>query len=296
MLPDFFVIGAPKSGTTSLNAYLNQHPGVVMAGPEEPHYYDVYFEADPGTVYGDSFQNDDHRLRGDTTPSYIYPLGVPEAIHDDVPGARLVAILRDPVERAYSDWWMCRSHNAEDRTFEDAVRVNLERFRNQGFMDREQWRDHIQHPGVPYPPYVDIGYYAAHLRRYMKVFPEKNLHVLLLDDLREDPKDALNGIFQFLELEEIASELNLEPRNQAWGPFARPVRRLFEESAALHTKKLLPRQVKEKVSGLLRRLGERPPMDPDVERNLKEHYSSWNRDLEELLDRDLSRWGATSTP
>src|SRR5262249_39324802 len=136
VLPNFFVIGAPKAGTTSLYEYVAQHPDVYMSPVKEPAYFKPRHP--PG---GEDAEPEDRlaayvalfdgvageHVVGEATPSYLQSASAAARIRDAVPDARLVAVLRNPVDRAYSGYSMRVQQGTEDRTFVEAMDVELGR-------------------------------------------------------------------------------------------------------------------------------------------------------------------------
>jgi len=134
--PNFLVIGAQKGGTTALYRYLREHPAVLCATPKEVHYFNVEYQRSPGwylahfplTTRGAAVRR---RLGvrpavGEVTPAYLFHPRVPERVHAFDPGLKLVAVLRDPVERAYSQYQMQLRGGTETRSFEYALEREVE--------------------------------------------------------------------------------------------------------------------------------------------------------------------------
>ena len=114
-LPNFFILGAPKSGTTTLYHALEKHPAVHLSTPKEPYYFEDEYEQGPEFYWRTYFAAGwkGQSLIGDARAAHLYLPYVPRRIYTTVPEARLVAILRNPVERAFSHWWMRHSHGRE---------------------------------------------------------------------------------------------------------------------------------------------------------------------------------------
>ena len=130
VLPQAVILGAQKSGTSSLHYYLVQHPGVVAPLRKEVHYFDL------NLARGEAWYRAHFGLDGepgvsiDSSPYYLYHPVVPARLHALLPGARLIVLLRDPVRRAYSHYWHERDKGRESLAFEDAVAAEAERLGN----------------------------------------------------------------------------------------------------------------------------------------------------------------------
>ena len=186
MLPNFLIIGATKAGTTSVHHYLDQHPEIFMCKRKETNF----FSQDSATCFlGDAIRTREEYERefdavrnekaiGETSPAYLAVPMAPKNIHDDIPNAKLIAILRDPAERAYSHYLMRRRQKKEFRnSFEECI-------------DEEDLD--------PQRSYKSRGFYGEQMERYRNVFPEKQMKIFLYEDFVKDPKKILREIFLFL--------------------------------------------------------------------------------------------------
>jgi len=215
---DFLVIGAPKSGTTTLFEYLREHPRIELPPDKEAPYF-----SDDRIVGRLSWEEylrrtfpagGGGRLRGTITPHYMSPItGVaggpggnapaydehtlPRRIHERLPSARLIAILRDPVERAYSHHVQETRLGHETRPFPVAVDELL---RPETLADsrRQSTRTNC---------YVALGEYGRLLGAYYDLFPAERILVLLTEELAREPRAVLERIYEFLEIDAV------EPRN-----------------------------------------------------------------------------------
>lgn len=192
MKVDFLGVGVQKAGTSALDAYLRQHPALAMARVKEVHYFD------DETAFGrrpDAGHADYHRhfaptvataLVGEITPSYMYWTDAPRRIWEYNPAMKLIAVLRNPITRAYSQWNMQRDRGREPLPFWEALQS-----------ERKRCREALPFQHRPYS-YVDRGYYTGQLRRLASFFPAAQLLVLRYEDLRDRPAPALDRICDFL--------------------------------------------------------------------------------------------------
>lgn len=191
--PDFLVLGAQKCGTTSLYAWISEHPQVTPAKTKEVHYFDRWFERGEAWYRGHFPRR--RRLRraraitGEATPAYLFHPECPDRVRRHVPGAKLLVLLRDPVKRAWSNYHHAVRTGRERGAFEDAV-------------DRELrlLEDPAAAAAARRPSYLRRGFYAEQLRRWHARFPEDQLACFLSEDLFRDPNVVLDEVTRFLGL------------------------------------------------------------------------------------------------
>lgn len=267
--PDFFFVGAAKSGTTALAAALARHPEVFLPGVKEPHYY--AYLADPSSaarVYADE-PAARARYRelyadvggevavGDASTTNLVVPGAARAIAADVPGARIVAVLRHPVDRAFSHFRHFRAAGGEPLAdFAQAVRQEDERAAG----------------GWPFTyRYLGWGRYAGQLAPYFELFGRDRVLVHLYDEFCLDPDAVLRSTLRFLGVDDSDPLPAVRREGVIEAPRDRPRRRLRRPTG--------------------RRRPVPPVLDPELRARLVEGELAVEIDrLEELLDRDLSAW------
>ena len=320
MLPNFLVIGAPRSGTTSLYEYLNAHPDVSMSTVKEPDFFarpsldrvhpsgQVAHESleelgreDPGFAvelaeYMGLFSGArDERRRGEASAIY---LGHPTAawhIRAFLPDAPLVAVLRDPAERAFSHFIHGR------RIYQEHGEVRIAGAEG-GTIDEQFDRavDAAYRDGVPGVAASDIdvwirsGLYFEHLTRWYSLFPREQLLVFLFEDLVESPNELMRRVFGFLDVDDSFELPTTEAFNTSVVPRSQ---RLF---AMFTTRNRVLRYARSKAPPQLRAVAmrsrnrllsdQKPSIDPEIHHKLRSIYSEDTKKLQELLDRDLSSW------
>ncbi len=299
-LPNFLLIGAAKSGTTSLYQYLRRHPQIFLSPVKEPSFF-----AHDGTPQrlGEEWQNwarhnivtnltdyealfdgaESYAVIGEASPAYLSQPQAAQRIHATIPHARLAAILRQPVERAYSAYMMAQLYSEGDRLdFAAFVRKRLAALPPQGPIEGGR---------------RDASLYARHLQRYYDLFPRRQLYMMLYDDLKADPAALLRGLFTFLEVDAgFQPDLSQRfmtggaPRSKAWKFLLRQINRVKPVlrgwiPSAWHLPLL------KRWNALQRRgLEKAPPIDPDTRRALLDYYREDTLRLQDLLQRDLSAW------
>lgn len=267
-LPDFIGIGAQKSGTTWLHEALRQHPSISMASHrKEVHFFDRYY--DRGTAWYESlFPSRPGCQAGEITPAYMFEPQCAELIHQLVPRVKLVAILRNPVERAYSQ-------------FRDIVR-------NTG--DRRGFDEFVKQDSEP----LERGLYHPQLQRYLALFPRSQMKVLLFEEMMSSPADSIQDLFAFLEVDPSFAPQNTQEKvNASRIPRFHSVFVLAKRlSARLHDSNL------SWVVGALKKLGAGAvfqssraagpaPMTPEFRQDLHDYYRADVQALSELLQKDL---------
>ncbi|WP_374573189.1 sulfotransferase [Phenylobacterium sp.] len=186
----FIIIGVQKGGTTALFDYLSEDPAIALSRAKETHFFDdesIDWEQPDYERYHAQFDADSEGLRGEATPIYIYWPGCLERIAAYNPAMRLILILRDPVERAWSHWRMEYARGAEARPFSWCIRQGRGRL-----LDAEPWGYHREFS------YVERGYYGEQVERLFAVFPREQVLILKSDDLKAAPDDVLTEISRFL--------------------------------------------------------------------------------------------------
>lgn len=209
--PDFLIVGAQKGGTTSLHAYLAQHPNVFPAVRKEVHFFETPAIRIKGDRWYRSFFPTQLYLRrqelrlgsavltGEATAYLPYPR-VPQLLHAINPEARLIVLLRNPIERAYSHYWHVRRSypGLETHSFSDAIRIEQQRI--QADVDRsarDEWYDDVTFRSFSY---VSSGKYAEQLKRWLAVFPRENLFIRESEHFFENPEMTMKEVCTFLEI------------------------------------------------------------------------------------------------
>jgi hypothetical protein len=188
----FLIAGVQKGGTTALFDYLAEEPGLSLSRTKEVHFFDDEaqdWSAPDWAAYHAQFAPFDGRPRGEATPIYLYWPGSLERIHGYNPAMKLIVVLRDPVQRAWSHWRMEYARGAETKPFAWCVREGRQRL-----FDAEPWGFHREYS------YVERGFYGEQYERLFGLFPKDQVLTLTSDALRADPAAALAAVRSFLGL------------------------------------------------------------------------------------------------
>jgi hypothetical protein len=225
--PDFLVLGTQRGGTTSLFGWLDAHPGVRMARPKEVHYFDVQHARGRGWYRSHFPRARRGELLGEATPYYLVHPRVPARVRDELPEARLVVCLRDPVARAHSQFRHERALGFEPEP-DFARALDLEPGRLAGEEERLARDGAHESYAHNHHGYALRGRYAEQLERWYAHFPREQIHVLFSEELFEEPGRTLGALAGFLGLDGVG-EVPLARANAAPGdPLAPELRRRLE--------------------------------------------------------------------
>ncbi|HEV3304294.1 MAG TPA: sulfotransferase [Planctomycetaceae bacterium] len=261
-LPTFLIGGAPRAGTTFLYEVLAEHPDVFLAKPRnpEPKFFLVDDEYQKGLAYYSHkyFSGADREKPGEAdaggrpivpialgekSTNYLENPRVADRIRGSLPDVKLLFVLRNPIERAFSNYLWSKKNLLETLPFDEAIATEATR----------EARYSAEHRYSRPFSYVSRGIYACHLRPYYAAFPREQILVVLLEDLEHHPEARIDAICRFLGV--------------------RPLQFTGERHRRVNT----ARQGNEQL-------------DPRTRDKLKEIYREPNRELAELLQRDLSHW------
>jgi hypothetical protein len=259
MLPNLIIIGAGKAGTTSLHRYLDEHPDVYMCHPKEARFF-IHDGWRAGLEWYESLFPKPALVRGEATPSYsIYPItkGVPSRIHDLIPDAKLMYIVRDPIERIPAHY--SQRHvglgGKETRSLDEAVRSAL------------------RHGDDPVNPYLAASRYATQLERYLEYFPLEQILVIDNAELRSQRKAVLREVFRFLGIDESFEsprfEEDFNTRSDQRGITSTGAK-LRDTSAARFVRSSVPTKMRRPITRPLRHLLSRNVSRPNLSSDLRE--------------------------
>tara|TARA_B110000459_G_scaffold31112_1_gene31869 strand:- start:1872 stop:2732 length:861 start_codon:yes stop_codon:yes gene_type:complete len=284
MKVDFFIVGAPKAGTTSLYKYLNQHQDVVMSSVKEPNYFsneelesqDLYYASKNITDekdYHSLFQtNGEKKKLGEASVSYLFYPKVSKRIFTYNKDAKIIIILRNPVDRAYSHYKMDFRLGFVKRDFEDLVLNNN------------------QEGSLFYQQYIDLGLYHLQVKSYIDEFGSTNVCVMFYEDLKKDRATFVNNIFSFLNLKSD-SNINFNLKyNKSKLPSNNFMRYLYSISLVRKTASFL---FNERLINFINKNFFRESnqeIESKVRHKLNQVFLNDIFMLEKLLNKDLSSW------
>jgi len=290
--PDFVIIGAAKSGTSTLFSYLEQHPGIFGSDPKEPCYFDTDVSWQRGERwYASLFEGArPDQLCGEASTNYTrWPQvdGVPERMQAVIPDAKLIYLMRDPVKRSYSHFvhrWSREVHEREPFT---------ESFSE--FVARD-------------PMCLDSSDYATQVDRFLTCYPREQLLLLTLEELVSDPRRTLGRVFGFLAVEDISAEMPLGRRENETRSFLedKARRSVMGRSRAVRLARklaspVLPKRTKNWIYerfvatkvGRKRAAQFLPPPLSDAERaEVTQRFAPRNAALRDAYGVDISAWSS----
>ena len=298
--PNFFVVGAPKSGTTSLNQYLGQHPDVFMPSRKDLPFFGSDLQLRFTYKYGRAretieqylsfFDNAGSALRvGETAVWYLFSESAAQEIYSFAPEALIIVMLRNPVDMMYALHSQFLSNLNEDiDNFEAALAAEADR------------RDGRRIPLRAHFPrgllYRDVARYAEQLERYFNIFGRDRVHVIYYDDFRDNTHAEVYKTFQFLGLDpgvpvslEVINPNKVVRHRRLHALAMLPPTRL---ESLYHT--LTPSRFHGRVAALARRLSleyePRSLLDTHVRERLEQEMTPEIIRIGRLLDRDMSSW------
>lgn len=291
-LPNLLIVGAAKSGTTSLHHYLNQHPDVFMCNPKEPHFLinkEIGEERIPvGISNFDEYSSlftpgENKKYRGESSVMYLmYPdIVIPkikELLGEDT---KIIIMLRNPVKRAYSGYYHVKRYNTKETlTFEKAWKISEERY--------------FQNPEMtPASRYQELGMYYHQVKSYMEEL--NNVHVIIYDDYKVEFAVEMQKVFDFLAIDNI--NVNTEQRHMVggWQWENERIKKIMMQQNPLKSflKIIIPfqslrRKIRNGIQG--KNTVNVPEMRLKTKKMLKQFYKKDVEQLSKLLNRDLNYW------
>jgi len=295
-LIDAMIGGAEKAGTTSLGHYVTQHPRILshFHVGDQRIYHSIEFPAFVSGSCKDPSQFERDFLKAFKGPPATDELVMAKSVgvlhryqaainlKDHNPECRLILMLRNPIDRAYSSFWY-QLYRGEEiiQDFEKAVEIECSA------------KDPLKLPIDR--RYLGKGLYFEQLNRLYTLFDPNQVFVLLLDDLKSKPNKAINEIFRFLGLEPVPVKTEVVVNRAKRVRSSLVARAIYKESFGKRiTRILVPRVARIRLLGLMRQLNSveesPPPMSTKMRSFLIDYFRPHNRKLQELLQRDLSQW------
>ena len=271
-VPDFLIIGAARAGSTYLARNLATHPDVFIPNQKELHFFDWNYN-EGWDHYQQFFDTaaPDHQAVGEATPTYMCSETVAQRIHTHLPDAKLIAILRDPVDRAYSHYW-----NAVAEKMGTSASY-AEKKQEYPFEEALESR----------PRLIEDGLYEQNLRPFFERFGKEQISVLLFEEVVEHPDPYFQKVFRFLEVDDtfqsplVDRRINSSSQKHGW---SRLLLRLYNFTTAYVHIPFVARWIETANESAY------PPMRQEVRNRLENRFERSNRRLEELLGRSLEAW------
>jgi len=283
--PDFLIVGAPKCGTTSLAHYLADHDEIFIPAEEEPHFYSYIGEKAPHWGYGDVdeylqlYQNATQgQVVGERSTWYLYSDTAARQIKKYAPDTKCIAILRHPIDRAYSHWSFRTQNGWETLSFGEAIAEEEKRI-----TDDAIWDVH----------YLNVGRYYEQLLRFYRQLGSDRVQVLWFEELKDDSSLVVQKALSFLGLEPEATMDTNTVHNETRFPKSQWLNRVVQSNVVRRAaRSLIPTFARSILHDTFQRLNrkERPSLDPEYRKKLTSRIRPDVERLQQLLDTDLSRW------
>lgn len=306
--PNLFVVGAAKAGTTSLYSYLNSHRSIYMSPIKEPHFFSTdircsnfsrlhrakncfnikkylksrplkpvhiaYFESEEDYIelYSE-VQNE--TVIGEVSTGYLFSHTAAKNIYQFNPRSKIIIMLRNPVERAFSHWLMdLREGNVKEKEFLDAVKNDYQ-------SSTKAWgKDSL---------YIELGLYYEQVKRFYDIFPKNQISIHLYEEYRTNQELSLKDIYEFLNVSSVMfSEVCSE--NSASLPKHGFIPKLINFGKHLRIHRIVNKKVKEAVRSFIFQSKSLPVLSGSDYKEVYEYFKSDIKKLEELLEIDLSVW------
>ncbi len=296
-LPNFLIIGAARSGTSTLYEYLKCHPGIYLSYVKEPQFFsndDLYAR---GTdYYLNTFfpKAEGFSARGEATPHYLYYEKAARRIAHTLPAShqRFIVLLRDPAARAYSLYWNMVAEGFETLSFEEAIQREPERIKD----------PEVARLGTLRFQYLTSSLYAKQLRVYFNYFSRNQFLILFQEDLDDSGQQLCRSIFGFLKLRTDVDVATERIYNPASLPRFSRLQRWLRGSSPLKQKlgAVAPYRLKYRLVNLLLRWNQSefkyPAMPKETEHLLREMLQEDILDLQQISGKNLHHWLTGSDP
>ena len=292
-LPNFLMIGAAKAGTSSLYSYLKEHPQIYMSPEKEPRYFtpELYSIYNNGVRQGGRrtalsldrycqlFQEVGNEIAiGEASTEYLYIPQAPVRIKECIPDVKLIAILRNPVERAFSAFCYQLRDGYETLSFKEALQAEAKRI-EAGF--RPGWH------------YKQVGFYYPQIKRYLEHFSPEQIKIYLYEELENNSDAVARDAYQFLGVETDYTP-DLTRQNISGVPKSRLLQDMFTKDNPLKSafKPFLPAKLRKSIYQNIskRNLGAKPTLSLEIRQELTELYREDIDRLQALIQKDLSHW------
>jgi hypothetical protein len=277
-----FIVGAPKAGTTSLFHYLDTHPDILMSSVKEPDYFSdkellsqsLYYggsRVDTIEKYNSLFPDgNDGKILGEGSVSYLFYPEVPLRIKKYNSESKIIIMLRNPVERAFSHFLMDYRLGLTSVSFEAE------------FHKKE---------GLNFQQYFLLGNYSTQINRYVKVFGRENIHVIWYSDFKKNSEKEVKKVFNFIGVNSSPKIDFGTVHNSFTMPKNNFIRMIYSVVWLRKTLTLMfPSKLIKSVRNLFFREGNKPKLQEDLRRKIQLYYQNEIKELEQVLSVNLSRW------
>lgn len=281
--PNFFIVGAPKSGTTNMSYYLMQHPQVFMPDELEPYYFS---RLDIPSNYQRPIIRDkekyfklfkkakNKKCIGESSPVYLYSPNAAADLKKHFPNSKIIISLRNPIEIAYSQYLSLQNMAFHQKlSFDEFIEFSEKKIlKNEFFIDS----------------ILEAGFYSKHIQRFQNHFLDNQIKIIIFEDYIKNPTSIINSIFSFLDVEQLT---NFKPvsKNSYRTPQNSVSKLILNNSVIRQTsRKLISSKTRSKFGEkFLVKESVRPTINPSERERLKKIFSNEVNNLEKLLEQEL---------
>ena len=278
--PNFFIVGGARSGTTSLYEHLKQFESIFLPSIQEPRYFSP--NVNPDLFMTKTIRSKDKYLAlykdvkdeiaiCDCSPTYLWDKDAPYLIHEQVPDAKIMMILRNPVERAYSHYLELYSIGTETDDFKTVV--------NKSLNCSKDYSDRV----------IDCGRFAKQVQRYIDVFKRESIKIIIFEEFIKNTKQTIIEVLDFLNIDSNIEHLQFE---KAYNQFVVPRNKFFKSLIRNNVlrklgKNILPRNTLKKLKTITDKPVNKPKMDLETRKQLEIIYQPDILFVENLLGQKL---------
>jgi len=284
--PNLFIVGAPKSGTTLLYHFLNNHPEAFMSEPKETNFF-TYTQIKKQNLYYDAekihsldqyerlFESaQKEKIIGEGSASYLFYPNVAQELQQYNPKSNIVILLRNPAERAISHYLMDSRLGFINDSIENIF------YKKSTHKNADLWFQQV----------FELGLYSEQLKRYFDCFPKEQIHVFFYDEIKKDTTSFFQDICNKFDISNIPFEISSSNKNAFEAPKGKAMASLYKsERIRQLSKKILPKSIVGKIKGSLF-TKEKPQFSEHFLKDLNSYYSNSINELAQLLDRPLDQW------
>ena len=286
MKVDFFIVGAPKAGTTSLYYYLNEHPEIEMSTQKETDFFSDSAIQKQGLYYGENrintlekyhnlFPTTQEKKYGEASVSYLFYEDVPEKIKAYNSKGKIIIMLRNLVDRAFSHYLMDYRLGLISSTLEEVIECKSYNKKSKLF----------------YQQYIELGLYFKQVKRYLEIFGSENVHIILYQDFKNDIEVIMKKVYHFLEVDSKFKPKVENTHNTFSIPKNNFIRIVYSfVGLRKFLKFVIPENLVKRMKNTFFKKDEKPELSLKLRKKMNELFLHDINLLEDLLSKDLSIW------
>ena len=286
MKVDFFIVGAPKAGTTSLYYYLNEHPEIEMSTQKETDFFSDSAIQKQGLYYGENrintlekyhnlFPTTQEKKYGEASVSYLFYEDVPEKIKAYNSKGKIIIMLRNLVDRAFSHYLMDYRLGLISSTLEEVI----------------ESRSYNKKSKLFYQQYIELGLYFKQVKRYLEIFGSDNVHIILYQDFKNDIEVIMKKVYHFLEVDNKFKP-KVEKKHNTFSIPKNNFIRIVYSFVGLRKflKFVIPENLVKRMKNTFFKKEKKPELSLKLRKKMNELFLHDINLLEDLLSKDLSIW------